>query len=213
MNWGQGRPPGSKNKGTAWKRMLRIEKAAILTSKGIFSNEQIAAFIGIHTQTLILLKATPEFKARMISLQTGIIDQNSEAVRLDTEFQTQELRAMVPIGLQKLRELMLSGNPHVALKATQDVLDREGTHAKVSRTAIDVKEQVNLNIVSQVAQSIRDVLANAPKLPEQEDSAQSAIEAEFTKGATDATSQIYMMEEAITKESLESLDVKKLKVN
>jgi hypothetical protein len=211
MNWGQGRPPGAKNKGAAWRRLARIEKAAILTSRGIFSNEQVAAFIGIHPQTLIYLKQTPEFKARMISLQTGIIEQHSEAVRLDEEFQSQQLREMVPIGIQKLKELMLHGNPNVALKATQDLLDREGTHAKISRTAIDVKEQVNLNILDAVAQSIQNVLATAPKLPE--DRTQDEVTSEFTKGATDSTSQIYMMEEQIGKETLENLDPKKLKIN
>jgi hypothetical protein len=151
----------------------------------------------------------------MISLQTGIIEQDSEAVRLDTEYQQQELKAMVPVGLQKLKELMLSGNPHIALRATQDVLDREGTHAKVSRSAIDLKEQVNLNVVNQVAQSIRDVLANAPKAERSDSSGSSdnEITSEFTKGATDSTSQIYMMEEQINQDSLDNLDVKKLKVN
>jgi hypothetical protein len=192
---------------------MRIEKAALLTSKGIFSNEQIAAFIGIHPQTLVYLKATPEFKARMISLQTGIIETHNEDIRLDEEFQAAELRGMVPPALQKLKELMLSGNQHVALKATQDILDREGTHAKVSRTAIDVKEQVNLSILDAVAQSIQNVLATAPRMANDSEAEQDEVTKEFTKGATDSTSQIYMMEEQIKADTLENLDPKKLKVN
>lgn len=201
----------AKYKGRQWKRLLRIEKAALLTSKGIFSNEQIAAFIGIHVQTLIYLKQTPEFKSRMIGLQTGLIEQHDIAIRQDEEFQTQELKSMVPVALQKLKELILSGNQHIALKATQDVLDREGTHAKVSRTAIDVKEQVNLNVVNQVAANIMNVLANAPKTPEIK--AEDEVTAEFTRGATDSTSQLYEMEEAINEKTLNVIDAHRLKVN
>jgi hypothetical protein len=194
---------------------MRIEKAAFLTSRGIFSNEQIAAFIGINPQTLVLLKGTAEFQARMISLQTGIIEQHTESLRMDEEYQVQELRSLVPPALQKLKELLLSANPHIALKATQDILDREGTHAKVSRSAIDLKEQVSLSVTNAVAQSIANVLANAPRLPDTPDleQQQDEVTAEFTKGATDSTSQIYLMEEQINQDSLDNLDVKKLKVN
>jgi hypothetical protein len=116
---------------------------------------------------------------------------------------------MVPMALQKLKELVLSSNQQIALKASADVLDREGTHAKVSRSAIDIKEQVNLTTTNIIAQNIRDVLTSAPE----KDENQSNIEAEFTKGATDSTSQLYMMEEQINEDTLEQIDVKKLKVN
>jgi hypothetical protein len=192
---------------------MRIEKAALLTSKGVFSNDQIAAFIGINVQTLILLKQTPEFQARMISLATGVMEQHNNAIREDEEYQHQELKSMVPMALQKMKELMLSSNQHIALRASGDILDREGTHAKVSRSAIDIKEQVNLSATAQVAQSIRDLLAAAPTKPEGAEDKDTDVSAEFTKGATDSASQLYMMEEQINKDSLESLDVKKLKVN
>lgn len=206
----------AKHNGKHWRRLIRIEKAALLTSKGIFDNNQIAAFINIHPQTLIYLKQTPEFKARMISLQTGIIEQHDLSIREDEEFQAQELKAMVPVALQKLKELLLSGNQNISLKALQDVLDREGTHAKVSRTAIDVKEQVNLNVVNQVAANILNVLANAPKSPTAslEDKAlEDEVTAEFTRGATDSTSQLYEMEEEIAEKTLDDLDTKRLRVN
>jgi len=213
---GQGRPPGAPNKNKGWRRLMRIEKAALLTSKGVFSNDQIAAFIGINTQTLIVLKQSPEFQNRMISLASGIIDEHSRAILEDEEYQRDELKAMVPIALQKMRELMLSSNQHIALRASGDILDREGTHAKVSRSAIDLKESISLSASNQVAQSIRDILAAAPSRPEgsaEEVEGFDAISDEFTKGATDSTSQIYMMEEQITEESLKDMDVKKLKVN
>jgi hypothetical protein len=212
MNHGQGRPPGASNKHKSWRRLARIEKAALLTSKGVFNNDQIAAFIGIHPQTLVYLKQTPEFQARMLSLATGIIEQHDISIREDEEYQAQELKSMVPMAIQKLKELVLSSNQHIALRASADVLDREGTHAKVSRSAIDIKEQVNLSATAKVAETIRDLLAAAPKRPQPE-AEQDEVSAEFTKGATDSTSQLYMMEEQINKDTLESLDVKKLKVN
>lgn len=208
-----GQPAGTQSalyKGRQWRRIMRIEKAALLTSKGIFNNEQIAAHIGIHPQTLVYLKQTPEFKARMIALQTGVIEQHDIAVREDEEYQRQELKSMVPLALMKLKELAMSHNQHIAYRASQDILDREGTHAKVSRTAIDVKEQVNLSVVNQVANSIMDILANAKH--SESDVKQDEVTAEFTRGATDSTSQIYLMEEQINKDTLENLDPKRLKV-
>ena len=208
--------PTALHKGRQWRRLIRIEKAALLTLRG-FPNDAIAMHIGIHPQTLIYLKQTREFKSRMIALQTGVIEQHDIAVREDEEYQRQELKSMVPLALLKLKELAMSSNQQIAYKASQDILDREGTHAKVSRTAIDIKEQVNLSVVNQVAASIMDVLASAPKAPVIEGPSlrdeQDTITAEFTKGATDSTSQLYMMEEQITEESLKDLDAHKLKVN
>lgn len=205
----------TKHQGRIWRRLIRIEKAAILTLKGLYSNEQIAAFLEIHPQTLVYLKQTPEFKARMIALQTGVIEQHDVQVREDEEYQRQELKSMVPLALMKLRELAMSSNQHIAYKASQDILDREGTHAKISRSAVDVRDNTNLNVLDQVTNSILEVLKNAPKKPEsqQEQDAADEVTAEFTKGATDSTSQIYMMEEQINEKTLEDLDPKKLRVN
>lgn len=203
------------HKGRQWRRLIRIEKAAFLTQKGIYSNDQIARFIGIHPQTLIYLKQTPEFQSRMIAMATGLVDEHDITVREDEDYQRQELKSMVPVALMKLRELAMSGNQSVALKATQDILDREGTHAKVSRSQVDVKENINLNVLDQVAASIQDVLRNAPKLPSSdvEDTKESDVIGEFTKGATDSQSQIYLMEEQINDKTLEDIDVKRLRVN
>lgn len=203
------------HKGRQWRRLIRIEKAALLTLKG-FPNDAIAMHIGIHPQTLIYLKQTPEFKSRMIALQTGVIEQHDLAVREDEEYQRQELKSMVPLALLKLKELAMSANQNIAYKASQDILDREGTHAKISRTAIDVKEQVNLSVVNQVASSIMDILASTPKPATQQpatDQVQDDITAEFTRGATDSTSQLYMMEEQINEDTLKNLDEKRLKIN
>lgn len=201
------------HKGRQWRRIVRIEKAALLTLKG-FPNDSIAMHIGIHPQTLIYLKQTPEFKSRMIALSTGIIEQHDLQIRQDEEFQREQLNEMVPLALMKLKELAMSANQHIAYKAAQDILDRQGTHAKVSRTAIDIKENVNLNVVNQVAESIMDVLRNAPTKPhEAPDQDQDSITDEFTKGATDSTSQLFLMEEQINKDTLEQIDAKRLKVN
>lgn len=212
-----GQPAGRQtalHNGRQWKRLIRIEQAALLTLKG-YSNDVIAMHIGVHVQTLVYLRQTPEFKARMVALQTGVLEQHGQQIREDEEYQRQQLKSMVPLALQKLKELAMSANQHISYKAAQDILDREGTHAKVSRTAIDVKEQVNLSVVNQVAASIQNILNNAPKMPEGDNNAAADIDAEFTRGATDSTSQLYQMEEAINKNTLEDIDDlgKKLKVN
>jgi hypothetical protein len=206
--------PTALYKGRQWRRLIRIEKAALLTLRG-YPNDAIADHIGIHVQTLIYIKQTPEFRSRMIALQTGVIEQHDIAIREDEEYQREELKAMVPIALLKMKELAMSSNQTIAYRAAQDILDREGTHAKVSRSAIDIKEQVNFTAVNQVAKSILDVLQVPPSSASLEDQAktQDDITSEFTKGATDSSSQIYQMEEQMMADSLAELDVHRLKVN
>lgn len=209
MSAGPGKPT-ALFKGRQWRRLLRIDRAAWLTVKGI-DNHTIANQIGIHVQTLIYLKQTPEFKAKMVEYQTGIVSQHNIDIREDVEFQKAELDGMVPMALMKLRELALSSNQAIALKASQDILQRQGDHAIVSRSKIDIREQIDLTATNKVSESILDVLRAqpSPAAPSQQD---SDIIDEFTKGAMDATTQVQLMHDQINEDTLEQIDAAKLSV-
>ena len=202
--------------GRTWKRLVRIEKACRLTISGQFSDTDIARHIGITPAFFSLLKQTPEFKTRMLELRTGVISQHNSDVAEDVDFQRQQMRAMVPQALLKLQEMMLSSNQAIAFKATQEVLDREGTHAKVSRSSIDFHSDIDHAQTDKTANEIFAILrgtspAHAPvAAPPAESQNMSAVVEEFTKGATDANSQARIMAETVTEKTLEDIDASRL---
>ena len=198
------------HKGSQWRRLLRIERAARLGASGAYSNDEVARHIGVTPAYLSLLKQTPEFKSRMIEIATGITSQHDLDIREDIEFQKEELSAMVPMALQRLKTLALSRNENVALKATSEILDRHGEHAKVQRVAIERAEGIDHDRNSKVANDILAVLRGQPLVAQPN---VDAVMEEFTKGAPDAEAQINLTADIITEDTLKYIDEKKLPVN
>lgn len=195
--------------GRTWKRIVRVEKACRLTISGQFSDNDIARHIGITPAHFSLLKQTPEFKTRMLELRTGVISQHNTDVLEDVSYQHEQMKAMVPQALLKLQELMLSSNQAISFKATQEVLDREGTHAKVSRSSIDFHSDVDHKQTDKTANEIFAILRGEPTPAPAPQNMSTVIE-EFTKGATDANSQARIMAETVTEKTLEDIDAARL---
>jgi hypothetical protein len=200
--------PSALINGRQVRRYVRVEQAARLTIKG-FGNIEIASMMGIHVQTLVYLKQTPEFKNRIIQMQTGVIAHNNVEIEQDLEYQKQALGEMVPMALMKLRELAMSNNQAIALKASQDILQRQGDHAIVSRTSIKVEKTPDMSEVNQISNSILDMLRNSPPQIQQEN---IDITEEFTKGAIDSDKAVLMMKEFVNEDTLEKIDASKLPV-
>jgi len=198
------------HRGSQWRRILRIERAARLVVSGVYSNDEVARHIGVTPAYMSLLKQTPEFKHRMIELATGITAQEDIDVREDTEFQKLEIASMVPMALQNLKKLALSRNESVALKATEAILDRHGEHAKVQRLAIERADGIDHDKNTNVANDILAVLRGTPL---QAQPNVDAVMDEFTKGAPDAEAQINLTAEIVTEDTLRYIDEKKLPVN
>lgn len=194
--------------GRTWKRIMRIEKMCRLIANGQFSDGDMARHIGITPTHFSLLKQTPEFKARMIEMKSGVVSQHNTDVAGDIDFQRQQMRAMVPQALAKLQTMMLSANENVALKATMEVLDREGTHAKVSRTSIDVHHDIDHAQADKVSNEIFSILRGDASNSDQQN--MGAVIEEFTKGATDSESQARIMAETVTVTTLDDIDAARL---
>ena|ERR1700744_6221531 len=196
--------------GKTWKRILRIEKAARLTALGVFSDGDIARQIGITQVTLSVLKQTPEFKSKMIELQTGVIAQTDLEVRESYEFQREEIKSMVPLALMRLRTLALSKNENIAYKAATEILDRDGDHAKVSRSSVTIEDKTDSTAANAVAADIMAILRGQPA--QSQPDVDNTME-EFTKGAMDSESQTNLMADVINGTTLEDIDASKLKIN
>jgi len=215
-----GNNPSAMHNGMTWKRRMRVEKAAQLTALGVLSDAEIARHIGITQAAFSVLKTTGYFKTVMINLSTGILSQETQAVARTIEYQREEIADMVPLALQNLRRIALSSKPELALKASLEILDRDGKHSKVSRTSVTVENHVDLSVVNATGNNILNILkAHAPEaIPEDpnnpttingtlapEQDINSVLD-EFTRNAKDAKAQVNAMADVVTEVTLETID-------
>lgn len=161
-----GRLSAKPVKGRNFRSYLRMEQLARLEATGLYSNTQIAAFFGVHPQTLIYIKARPEYQAIRMAHTTGVLDSLTNETRLLVENQIDELKDLVPSALRTLRDTLTRGNAatatpserKLAFEASREVMDREGTFAKVSRAEITVNEEVDLEREKQVSTDLLAML-------------------------------------------------------
>ncbi len=93
---------------------------------------------------LQFIKRMPEYQAKRLELMTGVIADKDRDMRESHEMLSAELKALVPQALGVYRETLTKGmrdtaspaERRLALHASQDVMDREGTLAKIGRTAV-----------------------------------------------------------------------------
>lgn len=133
----QGAVPASKPRAKSWKRLMRIERAVRLEATGQFKDSEIAAFIGLSTGGLSVLKRTQDYKLCKIKIASKVIDKANQELYDNLEYPTAVFRQeLLPMALQGLKESLMSNNERIRLSAAQDVLDREGHFSKVSRINI-----------------------------------------------------------------------------
>lgn len=191
-----------------WKRAMKIEKVARLTLHPAgYSNEQIANFLGCDKQTVVLIRQIPQYHAKMIELQTGLTSSWDAEIRTDTEAARAELRSMLPGSMMVIRDA-IQGKFGSALqfKAAQEVMDREGTLAKVSKSSVSVETKPNMVSDPNVVANLMSLLTGAPN-------AASTISADFTISAQDAGIQQQGMSEDNTQDTLNKLDLSGSKPN
>lgn len=193
-----------------WKRALKIERIARLSADPAgYSNEQIANMLNCDKQTIVLIRQTPEYHAKMIEIASGVVSQYDAQLRENVDNMRDELRTMIPSSMMVIRNA-LSGRygSNIQFKAATEVLDREGTNAKVSKSTVAHEVQVPLGVDPSIAANLMQLLAGAPT------STNSQIVAgNFTKTAQEAFKQQVTMGESNTEKSLEDLDMTGSKPN
>lgn len=203
----QGRPLGSTNNPNrartamhpklrmTWKRALKIEKVArLVADPAMYSNEQIANHLNCTPQTIVLIKQLPEFHAKMIEVTSGITSMYDQDLRQDTENARAELESMLPSAMMVIRNALLSKNENIRTKAAFEVLDREGTMAKVSKSSVTLNPNVDLKTDPNVASNIMQLLAAAPVNPSSAEAIDAAT-GSFTISAKDSAIQQVSLEE------------------
>jgi hypothetical protein len=174
MNTPLGNQSVKPKPGRYFRRHLRMEQACRLEASGQFSNNEIARLLDISVITLHQMKAQPEYLAKRAELATGEIANLSSGIRQDAENLRREITDMMPAALRVIRNAITRGavdgapiqDLKVGLDASKELMDREGTFAKVSKSEIKVKdvpstkdaENVEIDLLSllQQAQRVKD---------------------------------------------------------
>jgi hypothetical protein len=146
-----------------WKRALKIEKIARLSADPAgYTNEQIANHIRCTPQTIVLVRQLPEYHAKMIEVTSGITSLYDQDLRQDTDNAREELKSMVPSAMMVIRNALLSKNENIRLKAATEIFDREGSHAKISKSSVSITNAPEMRGDPSVVSNIMQLLASAP---------------------------------------------------
>ena len=203
-------PAGTK---MTWKRAMKIERIARLSiDPAGYTIAQIANHMGIATHTVAMIRQTPAYHAKMLELSSGILSIHDAELRQDIDSMRAELKSMVPSAIMVIRDAVLNRkNPALQFKAAQEIMDREGTLAKVSKSSVQVETKPNTQVDPTVMGNLMSLLASAPR-----SSGGGLIDAAtggFTMKADQATKQQITMAEDNTQKSLEELDLSTQKPN
>jgi len=187
-----------------YKRMMKIERIARLTlDPSGFSNEQIANMLGCNKQTVVLVRQLPAFHAKIMEIKSGVISGYDAALRTNIDNARQELRDMVPVALNVIKNAAFGKlGSQLQYKAAQDILDREGNLAKVSKSSVSVEVVPNMQVDPLVASNLMSLLSNAP--PIQEIPCTSTANS-FTQSAAAAEIKQYELGEMTNAETLDIL--------
>lgn len=131
------------------KRRLRIERIARMDCMVPPPPlDLIAASQNVTTQYVTMLRQSPEYKAIVASLLSGIVPQLDQDLLANIENSQDTLKAMIPDALRAVYDTLLDRtNPALRLKAAESILDREGTLAKISKT--EIKREVKFDFSTQ----------------------------------------------------------------
>lgn len=136
----------SKRKGQAHQKT--IDRVNILVrlelANPLLTAPDIAKLAGLTMPSLIRVKNLPLYKQIHNQYMTGVITRLDIKVDDGYQLARETLKFAVPVALQNLvAQALNSKDERVKNKACNDLLDREGTFAKTTRTDVTVKDQVS----------------------------------------------------------------------
>lgn len=163
--------------GRYFRRHLRMEQAASLEASGQFSNQEIADILGIKIISLHQLKAQPEYLQKRAELATGVVVDLQNGLRSDADNMRREIQETLPTALRVLRNAVQRGATQsasiqeikVGLDAAKELMDREGTFSKVSKSEIKIKEAPDLAKEEQTELDLLSLLRAAQQTRDLED--------------------------------------------
>lgn len=124
----------------SYKRLIRMEQAVRLESKGIYKDVEIAAMLGVTTAGLAQIKADPDYATVRERFLNKVITALDEEIGEDVKALRARAKAAVPRALQVLIDNLDNPDPKVALRASEQILNRDGRLAEISKSSISFTE-------------------------------------------------------------------------
>lgn len=181
-NYGGSFNPGSPtllspkpSKGTTFKTQKRLEDIVRLENAG-FPERAISSMLSISVNRLRYIKKSADFLNMRIRITHGIILDHDANLGQIKEQRREVLKNYIPEALQVIVDAIKKPAIGLAaekmrLEAARDLLDREGTFAKITRTEVKPVEHFDFEKHDREAHSIisaiKGIGAGAPTLTEE----------------------------------------------
>ena len=180
-----------------FETMIRLENAGITEAAA-------AAMLGVSLRRLSYLKKTPEYLAARMKITYGIVLDNAAQLDLIREQRKEMLTQLLPAAFQVLANELQTKATTIAERKHQvdvarDIMDREGSFAKVSRAEIKPVDAFDFERADEASRSIINTIRGiAP--PAKPDTTEHAI------STNDAFSNSHTLSQIDQQKALEALE-------
>lgn len=186
--------------GVTFRKQKRFETIIRLENAGL-GEQAIATMLCISVNRLRYLKKDPDYLSARIRITHGIITDHEASLSQIKEQRKEILTQSLPAALQVLANELLA--PAISLaerkhkvEVARDLLDREGTFAKVSRTEVKPVESFSFEEADKASSSVIHAIRNVASAAQPQATSSSSVEdmiataASFASGETiDASAQ------------------------
>lgn len=108
----------------------------------LLSDVEVAALVGLSLNRYSIIKATPVYSQIKNSYMTGLLTSLDHKVNTSLNLTQETINIAVPVAMQKLlSQIIQDKDLRVQNKACNDILDRHGRFAKVTRIGTATPEQ------------------------------------------------------------------------
>jgi hypothetical protein len=108
----------------------------------MLSSADVAKLCGVTINRFSVLKSSPYYQQIHNQYMTGILTVLDQNIRKNYDLSQKTLEFAVPIAMQGLvKQALTAKDERVKNKAYNDILDRDGRFAKVSRIGLPTNEQ------------------------------------------------------------------------
>lgn len=156
--------------GNTFRKLQRLEKIVRLENAGCFSENAVASMLCISLSRLKRIKKTPEYLTARVRITHGIIMDNDASLDMIKAQRREMLTQMLPAALQVLaNEIQSQGNTLAERKhkvaLAQDILDREGLFAKISKTEVKPVDSFDFERADEASRSIINTIRGIAPAP------------------------------------------------
>jgi methyl-accepting chemotaxis protein len=178
-----------------FKKTKKLEMLVRMENAGL-TIHTIAAMLCVSTNRIIQIKKSPDYLIARMKITHGLILDQDMSLATIKEQRREMMTQLLPAALQVLANEIqrptntLAERKHQAAVA-QDLMDREGTFAKISKTEVKPVDEFSFGMMDAESKKVIDTIKQiAPPAPGAEE-IRATIEEniEFTNGRTINTTE------------------------